>query len=94
MCKALEELMADVIEERVAEKVEEQVAKKVEEQVAKKVEEQVAIKVEEKVEEGICKFIELCQEFGISKEETLNRVVNKFSVTTEIADNNIKKYWK
>ena len=102
MCKALEELMADVIEERVAEKVEEQVvkkveeqvAKKVEEQVAKKVEEQVAIKVEEKVEEGICKFIELCQEFGISKEETLNRVVNKFLVTTEIADKNIKKYWK
>ena len=49
MCKALEELMADVIEERVKEKVEERVAVRVEEEVAVRVEEEVAVRLAEEV---------------------------------------------
>ena len=53
MCKALEELMADVIEERVAEQVELRVAEQVELRVAEQLELQVAEQLERRVEEQL-----------------------------------------
>ena len=40
--------------------------------------------LEEGIEQGISKFIELCQEFGVPKEETLRKVISKFSVSEEV----------
>ena len=53
MCKALEELMADVIEERVAEQVEQRVAEQLEQRVAEQVEQRVAEQVEQRVAEQL-----------------------------------------
>ncbi len=62
MCKALEELMADVIEERVAEqveqRVEEQLERRVEEQLERRVEEQLEQRVEEQLERRIAEQVE------------------------------------
>ena len=53
MCKALEELMADVIEERVAEQVEQRVAEQVEQRVAEQLERRVAEQLERQVAEQL-----------------------------------------
>lgn len=50
--------------------------------------------IEQGIEQGISKFIELCQEFGVSKEETLRKVINKFSVPEEVALQSLDKYWE
>ena len=63
MCKALEELMADVIEERV------------EEQVAKKQEELIKVLVADSIEDGKTKDViidKLVKIFSINKEEAKN----------------------
>lgn len=38
--------------------------------------------------------IEMCQEFHISKEDTLDRIIKKFSLKEEDAKKYMKKYWK
>ena len=43
--------------------------------------------------EGIKALIEMCEEFNISKEETLGRIKNKFSLSEEEAENYMEDYW-
>lgn len=50
--------------------------------------------IEQGIEQGISKFIELCQEFGVSKEETLQKVISKFSVSEGVAWESLNKYWE
>ena len=50
--------------------------------------------LEEGIEQGISKFIELCQEFGVPKEETLRKVISKFSVSEEVGLQSLNKYWE
>lgn len=38
--------------------------------------------------------IQMCQEFGISKEDTLNRIKNEFEFTDEVVIKYIDKYWE
>ncbi len=110
MCKALEELMADVIEERVKEKVEERVAVRVEEEVAVRVEEEVAVRLAEaeeqvakeatrqataqEIENGIKVLIETCHELGVGKEDTLSKVMEKYNKSEEETQKYMLKYWK
>ena len=49
---------------------------------------------DEAIEQGIEKFIELCQEFGISKEDTVQKVMNKFGIIQEVAVQKVEKFWK
>ena len=58
MCKALEELMADVIEERVAEQVEQRVAEQLERRVEEQLEQRVAEQVEQRVAEQVEQRVE------------------------------------
>ncbi len=50
--------------------------------------------LEEGLIQGSIALIETCQEFQLSKEETLNRIVQKFNFDTDTATAYIKKYWK
>ncbi len=50
--------------------------------------------IEQGIEHGISKFIELCQEFGIPREETLQKVISKFSVPEEVARRSLDIYWE
>lgn len=50
--------------------------------------------VEQGVEQGIQVLIESLQEMGIPKEELTKMIQEKFSVSTEEAENYIQKYWK
>ena len=77
MCKALEELMADVIEERVKEQVEERVKEK----------------QKEAIDKGLQALIETCKELGLSKEDTLIRTENKFQLEREAAEKYLVEYW-
>lgn len=38
--------------------------------------------------------IEMCQEFQLSKEDTLDRIIKKFSMKEEEAEKYMKEYWK
>lgn len=38
--------------------------------------------------------IEMCQEFRFSKEETMDRIIKKFSLKEEDAKKYMEKYWK
>lgn len=44
--------------------------------------------------EGICALIQLCQELGMTREETKNRLVEKFPSILEQADEYMEHYWK
>lgn len=44
--------------------------------------------------EGIQALIETCQEFGLSREDTLSKVQDKFALEKEKAEEYLVKYWK
>ena len=76
MCKALEELMADVIEERVAEKVEERVAEVIEERVAEVTKEAGERAMVQGIEQGeknkAIKIFKKCLMRGDNKQEAMD----------------------
>ena len=49
---------------------------------------------EEGMEEGIRVLIETCQELGISKEETVSKIEEKSSLSSEAIEELMEKYWK
>lgn len=44
-------------------------------------------------QEGIKAFVEICKEFGIDRTETLSKLIDKFSVTAEKAEEYMEEYW-
>lgn len=50
--------------------------------------------LEEGLEQGSVALIKTCQEFHISKEETLNRIMQNFNLTQETAATYIESYWQ
>lgn len=46
------------------------------------------------IKKGIAGLIETCQEFGLSKEDTLIKVMDKLSLSEESADEYIKEFWR
>lgn len=50
--------------------------------------------MEKGIEKGIKEFIELCQEINDSEEKVTARLVEKFELSEEKANEYIKKYWK
>lgn len=49
---------------------------------------------EEGREEGIGAFVELCQEFGKTFEETAKKLAEKFNLNEESIRENMEKFWK
>ena len=45
-------------------------------------------------EKGICSFVELCQELGLSQEDTRQKLEMKFGLQKNTADDKVTKYWK
>lgn len=43
-------------------------------------------------EEGICSSLKMCKEFGVSKEEAVERVVRDFSIEKEEVERDIEKF--
>lgn len=50
--------------------------------------------IEEGKLEGIRALIETCEEFNISREETLTRIMDKFSLSDEKAEAYMSSYWR
>lgn len=50
--------------------------------------------IERGLEKGIQSLIETCKEFNLSKQETMSRIIDKFSLPEEKAQSSIEKYWK
>lgn len=48
----------------------------------------------EALDEGICALAETCRELGVSKESTLEKIMQKFSVSQVEAGNYIERVWK
>ena len=46
------------------------------------------------VEQGIRALIEVCEDMGVSKEETVTRVMDKFSIPRDNAEGYMGRYWK
>ena len=78
MCKALEELMKDELDASRNFGFEQGIERG----------------MAQGIEQGIKSLIETCQELGASKEETLIRVKNKFSLEEENAAQSLEKYWR
>lgn len=57
-------------------------------------EEDQAKAVEKGLEQGILALIETCKEFGASYEDTCKRLIDKFSFSSETAEDYMQKYWK
>ena len=85
---------------RQAEEQVRQVEQQAEEQI-RQVEQQAAERVraaqrqaEQHEENGIRLLIETCQEFGLSKENMLSRLVEKYNLSRELAGSKLERYWK
>lgn len=50
--------------------------------------------VDRGMEQGIKALIQTCQDFGASKEDTIERILQSFEMTAERAMNYVQKYWK
>ncbi len=74
-----QEIMERYVESEVAEAVEQAV-----EQAVEKADSEAAIRT----------TIEMCQDFGISTEETVQKLIDKFSLSKEMAENKVQEYWK
>ncbi|MBO5524192.1 MAG: hypothetical protein J5986_11050 [Roseburia sp.] len=44
-------------------------------------------------QEGIKIFIETCQEFGVSKEDTASKLAEKYHLSTDDIQNYLENYW-
>lgn len=51
-------------------------------------------KLEEAQKESVRTIISLCMEFGRTKEETVQKLMEKASLNKEQAETAIKRYWK
>ena len=58
------------------------------------IKEGIEIGMERGREEGICALIETCQEFHVSEEEIISRLVEKFGLPRETAEASCRKYMK
>ncbi len=81
-----QEIMERYVESEVAEAVEQAV-----EQVSKRAKQAVE---QADNEAAIRTTIEMCQDFGISTEETIQKLIDKFSLSKERAKNKVQEYWK
>lgn len=50
--------------------------------------------VEQGIEQGLHALIDTCKEFGCSRETTLQKLIEKASVSEKQAEIYMKKYWK
>ena len=50
--------------------------------------------IEEGMKQGIKALIETCQELGMQKEETIPRLMMKFSMSEDAAEEYVGKYWQ
>lgn len=50
--------------------------------------------IEQGIEQGIKALIETCQDLGVTKDATAERIVEKFSMSPLCADKYMKKYWR
>ena len=78
--------MVDEVEKEVTERVTEEVTERVTEEVTERV-------TSAANERGIKALVETCQEFGASREDAVSRIVEKFGVSAEAAENYIGSYW-
>lgn len=46
------------------------------------------------IEQGIKAFVEVCQDFGMSEEETISRALQKFTIKTGDIPDIVKTYWR
>lgn len=49
--------------------------------------------IEQGLRQGIVALIETCQELGLSSQDTLEKLMDKFSLSESAADEHMKKYW-
>ena len=45
------------------------------------------------LKEGICALIEACREFGVSQEDTLQRILERFSLPRQQVEEYMTLYW-
>ena len=50
--------------------------------------------MEQGIEQGIAALIETCQELGLSSQDTLEKLMDKFSLSESAAGEHMKKYWR
>lgn len=49
---------------------------------------------QEGLQAGIKVLVETCQDFGLSKAETVSKVMQKFAVSKSVSRNSTLRYWK
>ncbi len=48
---------------------------------------------EQGIQQGIQAVVEVCKSLDVSKEETIVKIMEKFSISKDEAENNMQKYW-
>lgn len=50
--------------------------------------------IKQGIQRGIRALIETCRDFGASREETLSKVAEKFSLSSAEAEKHMREFWK
>lgn len=96
MCDAIRELFADEFAEQ-EKKLTEQEKQLTEQEKQlteiKKQYQKLETEAKQEKDNGIRVLVETCRELGLSREDTVTKVVEKFSLTCEAAEKAVKLYW-
>lgn len=54
----------------------------------------IDIGINKGIHQGIIAIIETCRDLNVSKQDTQNRIIDKFNLSKEKADEYMNQYWK
>lgn len=93
MCDAIRELFADEFAEQEKRLAEQKKQLTEQEKQLTEIKEQYQKLETEVKDNGIRVLVETCREVGVSREDTVAKVVEKFSLNCEEAEKAVKLYW-
>ena len=81
ICEPLKEILLEQMKDELEEKMEQRLQQGFQKGI------------QQGMQQGIKAFIENCREFSLTYEQTTDKIVSKFALSTEEASDYMQKYW-
>ena len=92
ICEPLKEILMEQMKDELEEKMQ-QMKDELEEKMQQRLQQELQQGIQQGMQSGIKAFIENCREFSLTYEQTTDKIVSKFVLSTEKASDYMQKYW-
>ena len=89
ICEPLKEILLEQMKDELEEKMEQ----RLQQGFQKGIQQGIQQGMQQGMQQGIKAFIENCREFSLTYEQTTDKIVSKFALSTEEASDYMQKYW-